>query len=189
MRANLHTVTSGPKGVILVEGPSDQVAVETLAARRGRDLRSEAVSVVAMGGVTNLGRHLDRYAGTSVRVTGMCDLGEVPHVVSRLRNAGLGAPETPADLEAIGFWVCTVDLEDELVRALGPERVLTVFEADGRLHKFRSFQNQPDKRDLPLECQLWDYLTNWKIHYARLFVEALDLDRVPRPLDGVLGSL
>ncbi len=177
------------KGVILLEGPSDKVAVETLAVRRGRDLGSEAISVEAMGGVTNLGHYLDQYAGTGVRVSGMCDLGEVPYVARRLRNAGLGDPKTPADLERLGFWVCSIDLEDELVRALGPETVLAVFEADGRLHKFRSFQNQPDKRELPLEYQLWDYLTNWKIHYARLFVEALDLDRVPRPLDGVLNSV
>ena len=176
-------------GVILVEGPSDQVAVETLASRRGRDLASEAVSVIAMGGITNLGRHLDLYVGTGVAVAGMCDFGEVPYVTRRIHEAGLGEPASPAELETLGFWVCDIDLEDELVRALGPEGVLAVFEADGRLHKFRSFQNQPDKRDLSLEYQLWDYLTNWKIHYARLFVEALDLDRVPRPLDGVLNAV
>ncbi len=176
-------------GVILVEGPSDKVAVETLAAKRGRDLDSEAVRVIAMGGVTNLGHFLNRYAETGVRLAGMCDLGEVPYVVNRVRGAGLGEPESADDLETLGFWVCTIDLEDELVRALGPEAVLGVFEADGRLHKFRSFQNQPDKRELPLEYQLWDYLTNWKIHYARLFVEALEPDRVPRPLDGVLRSI
>lgn len=178
-----------PKGVILVEGPSDKVAVETLAVRRGRDLQAESISIEAMGGVTNLGHYLDQYVGAGVRVAGMCDLGEVPYVARRLRSVGLGDPETPGDLETLGFWVCRIDLEDELVRALGPDVVLAVFEADGRLHKFRSFQNQPDKRSLPLEYQLWDYLTNWKIHYARLFVEALDLDRVPRPLDGVLGSV
>jgi predicted ATP-dependent endonuclease of OLD family len=33
------------RGVILVEGPSDLLAVETLAERRERDLRSERITV------------------------------------------------------------------------------------------------------------------------------------------------
>ncbi len=46
--------------VVLVEGASDQVAVLTLAARLGRDLTRERVLVAATGGVTNIGRHLER---------------------------------------------------------------------------------------------------------------------------------
>jgi hypothetical protein len=179
----------GPGGVILVEGPSDKVAVETLARRRNRDLAAEAVAVVDMKGVTNIGRYLERYGGTNVRIAGMCDVGEVEVVMSGLRGSDLGSPTTIEEMEVLGFYVCSVDLEDELVRALGAEAVIQVFERDGRLHKFRTFQSQVDKRNLPLDVQLWDYLTNWKIHYARLFVEALHLDRVPRPLDGVLSTV
>ncbi|HEX6947796.1 MAG TPA: TOPRIM nucleotidyl transferase/hydrolase domain-containing protein [Acidimicrobiia bacterium] len=177
-----------PRGIILVEGPSDRVAIEALAVRRGRDLASEGVEVVSMGGITNLRRHLAEI-GAGIRIAGMFDAGETDLVCRSLHASGRGDPVAADDLRRLGFWVCTIDLEDELVRALGPEGVLAVFEADGRLHKFRSFQAQPDKRGLPLEYQLWDYLTNWKIHYARLFVEALDLDRVPEPLDGVLTSV
>jgi Overcoming lysogenization defect protein-like, TOPRIM domain len=43
-------VAAGWDAVVLVEGISDQVALETLATRRGRDLGSEGVGIVAMGG-------------------------------------------------------------------------------------------------------------------------------------------
>ena len=42
--------------VIIVEGISDQIAVETLARRRGRDLDAEHVSVLPVGGVQAMER-------------------------------------------------------------------------------------------------------------------------------------
>lgn len=44
------------RAVILVEGISDRVAVETLAERRGRELATQGVSVVPMGGAEAIGR-------------------------------------------------------------------------------------------------------------------------------------
>ena len=38
----------GMRTVVLVEGISDQVALEALAARRGRDLQAEGTSIVPM---------------------------------------------------------------------------------------------------------------------------------------------
>ena len=38
------------RAVVLVEGISDKVALEALAARRGRDLVAENVAVVPIGG-------------------------------------------------------------------------------------------------------------------------------------------
>ena len=40
--------------VVLVEGVSDQVAVETLCARRGLDLPAEGICVLPLGGATNV---------------------------------------------------------------------------------------------------------------------------------------
>jgi hypothetical protein len=48
----------GSCAVVLVEGMSDQAALETLAARRGRNLREEGVFIVPMGGATNIGHFL-----------------------------------------------------------------------------------------------------------------------------------
>jgi hypothetical protein len=38
------------RAVVLLEGISDQIAVETLGARPGRNLSNEGISVVPMGG-------------------------------------------------------------------------------------------------------------------------------------------
>jgi hypothetical protein len=61
--------------VVLVEGLSDRIAVETLAARQGRDLAAEGVAVTPIGGAQAIGRAL---AGLrpGVRVAGLCDAGE-----------------------------------------------------------------------------------------------------------------
>jgi hypothetical protein len=63
-----------------------------------------------------------------------------------------------------------------------------VIAAEGELGSFRTFQKQPAKRDLPYEEQLWRFMWNRKERYATLLVQALDLTRVPRPLDGVLAQ-
>ena len=56
--------------VVLVEGTSDQAALETLAARGGRDLHGEGVFIVPMGGATNIGHFLGRFGprGFGVRL-------------------------------------------------------------------------------------------------------------------------
>ena len=68
----------GSCAVVLVEGMSDQAAVQTLAERSGRDLRAEGVFVVPMGGATNVGHFVDLFGpgGFGVRLAGLCDQGE-----------------------------------------------------------------------------------------------------------------
>ena len=164
------------KAVVLVEGESDRIAVETLAARRGRDLAAEGVAVVAIGGAHALERALRTLEAE--RVAGLYDRGEEAVVRRGLDRAGV----TPR-----GFYACDPDLEGELVRALGPERTLQLVEERGQLAAFRTYQRQPEKRSLSLEAQLHGWLHNWKVRYAAALVDALDLDRVPPPLDGVLA--
>jgi hypothetical protein len=164
------------KAVVLVEGESDRIAVETLAARRGRDLAAEGVAVIAVGGAHALERALRTLEAE--RVAGLYDRGEETAVRRGLDRAGV----TPH-----GFFACDPDLEGELVRALGPERMLQLVEERGQLAAFRTYQRQPEKRSLSLEAQLHGWLHNWKVRYAAALVDALDLDRVPPPLDGVLA--
>jgi hypothetical protein len=177
--------------VVLVEGLSDQRAVEALAERRGRDLAAEGVSVVPMGGAQAIGRFLDRFGpdGLNVRLAGLCDAGEEPDFRRGLERAGLGSDLTREDMERLGFFVCVEDLEDELVRAVGPEEVERVIAAEGDLRAFTTFQKQLAKRDLPHEEQLWRFMWNRKQRYATLLVEAVDLARVPRPLDRLLAHV
>jgi len=178
-------------GVILVEGVSDERALTTLAARQGRDLEAERVSVVPIGGAHAVGHYLARFGprGLDLTVAGLCDAGEEGTFRRALERAGLGINLSRTGLEALGFYVCETDLEDELVRALGADAVLAIIEASGELSRLRTFQKQLAKRELGLEEQLWRFMWNRKIRYAPLLVDALDLGNVPRPLAAVLAHV
>jgi hypothetical protein len=179
------------RSVVLVEGISDQRALEALAARRGRDLDAEGIAIVAIGGAGNIGKFLDRFGprGLDVKLSGLCDLGEEPAFRRGLERAGFGSKLTRADMESLGFYVCDADLEDELIRALGVAAVERVIADEGELGSFRTLQKQPAQQGRTPEQQLRRFMGTRggrKIHYARLLVDALDLARVPRPLDRVL---
>ena len=177
-----------PRAVVLVEGPSDKVAVETLARRRGRDLGADGVDVVSTGGAHAIGRFVETYGpgGSDVLLAGLCDVGEEGELRRAIEGAGLGQALVRADLERLGFYVCEADLEDELIRGLGAPAVEEILARHGKLRAFRTYQKQPAHRARLHEEQLRGFLTNWKIRLAAPLVEALDLSRVPRPLDGVL---
>ena len=180
--------------VVLVEGLSDRVALETLARRRGRTLEADGISVVPIGGAQAIGRYLTRFGpqGLGVRVAGLCDIGEERVFRRGLERAGLGAELSRAGMEALGVHVCVVDLEDELIRALGAATVEQVVEEQGDLRAFRTLQKQPAWQGRTSHEQLRRFMGSGgsrKIRYARLLVEALDLTRVPRPLDGVLAHV
>ena len=166
------------RGVVLVAGSSDCRAIEALARPRGRDLHAEGIVIVPMGGYGNLPRLLGQYR--AVRLAGLYDVGEERHFLRALRCGDRG------ELERLGFYACTRDLEDELTRAVGPERMERVLAEQGELRAFRTYQKQPAHRARPLEEQLHGFMWNRKQKYAVLLVEALDLERVPRPLDRVL---
>lgn len=184
-------MTTPPRAVVLVEGTSDLRALLALATRRNRDLEAEGVSVVPIGGAHAIGPYLERFGprGLDVKLAGLCDVGEESAFRRGLERAGLGKDLTRNDLEELGFYVCVDDLEDELVRALGAEAVLHVIATQGELGPFGTFQKQLAKRELGLDEQLWRFMWNRKIRYAPLLVNALDLNRVPRPLDDVLARV
>lgn len=177
-------------GVVLVEGISDRIAIETLAERRGRGLADEGVSVVAMGGAQAIRGFLERFRG--LRLAGLCDAGEALEFQRGLERAGLGSNLDRAAMEELGFYVCDPDLEAELIRALGADRVLEVVETHGDLPPFRTFQKQVEWRGRPVEDQLRRFMGSGgrrKTRYARVLVGALEPDRVPRPLDLVLARV
>ncbi len=177
--------------VVLVEGVSDQIAVETLAARRGWDLGAEGVVVLPVGGAHAVTRYLMRFgpAGAALRLAGLCDLGEEDVFRRGLARAGVGSPQTRADMERLGFYVCVEDLEDELIRAIGACRVEDLIDSQGDLGSFRSLQRQPQWRGQPVVAQLRRFLGSGarrKLRYARLLAGAVDLDQLPHPLDALL---
>jgi hypothetical protein len=180
-----------PRAVVLVEGESDRCALEALAVRRGRDLAAEGVAIVAMGGAQAIARHLDHFGpqGLDVRLAGLCDAGEEGGFRRGLERARLGTNLTRADLERLGFFVCVADLEDELIRALGTDSVEAVIEAQGELRALRTMQKQPAQQDRSAQEQLRRFIgtkSGRKLRYGTLLVNALDLGRVPAPLDDLL---
>ena len=164
---------------VLVEGASDRLALEALARRRGDAL--EGVQIVDLGGITNLrGRLLAMGAGG---VLGLYDAAEQGYVARVLATFGI------TDLEAAGFFDCARDLEDEVIRAAGPELVLETLAERGELARFRRFQRQPAQRVRSIQEQLHRFAgtaAGRKSRFAADVIEVLPMDRMPAPLTGLL---
>jgi hypothetical protein len=178
--------------VVLVEGWSDQIVLERLGRRRGHcELREDGICIVPMGGATNIGRLIDKFGprGRNARLAGLYDAAEERHVVRSLEDAGFGRRLDRETLQSLGFFICVIDLEDELIRALGPARVERVIDAAGDLASFRRMQYEPYHRRRALERQLHRFVASRKYRYMRALADALDLAQVPPPLAGVLDHV
>jgi hypothetical protein len=177
--------------LLVLEGPSDQVAIEALAERRGIDLAAAGVQVVRLGGAHRIGTFLGQLERTAdgLRLAGLCDAAEEPVFRRALERAGFGSDISRVRMEQLGFHVCVEDLEDELIRALGAAAVEEIVRANGDIRRFRALQQMPEWRSGAPEEQLRRFMGSGagrKIRYARLLVDALDDESVPRPLDAVL---
>jgi hypothetical protein len=173
------TKVGGAASVVLVEGISDQIAVETAALHLGRDLGAERIVVLPIGGAHAI-RRVATELGDRVRLAGLCDLAE-----EEIFRRGLAAGHP---LE-----VCIADLEDELLRAVGTEQAEALFAAQGDLGAFRSLQSQPAWRGREPHAQMRRFLgsgSRRKSRYAQLLVAAAcDRDALPRPLAALLARL
>lgn len=180
------------RSAILVEGWSDQAAVETWARTSAVDLPGNAVVVLPVGGITNMGKFLSalRAPGLAMKVSGLYDASEEALTLRCLERAGLAAKLTRASAEAAGFFSCVNDLEDELIRALGTAAVEALLEAQDELRSFRLFQRQPMQQGRDTHSQLKRFMgtrAGRKIRYGSLLVAALAPERVPLPLKQVLA--
>jgi hypothetical protein len=181
--------------VVLVEGVSDQIALETAAVGRGRDLEADRVVIVPIGGAHATRRFLTELGPVSshVRIAGLCDLGEEEVFRRGLAVTQVGATRAGADLVLVGVFVCVIDLEDELIRAVGVAEVEALFDRRGDLGAFRRLQIQPAWRDRAPDAQIRRFLgsgSRRKIRYARLLVEAAtSRDTLPRPLDELVTTV
>jgi hypothetical protein len=175
----------GLRTAVLLEGPSDLAAVDALAAGRGRDLAAEGVCVLSMNGAMNAGRFAQVLGppGLGLRLTGLCDEREQPYYARGLERAGAPGGDV---------FVCVADLEEELIRALGGDRVEDAVRAEGELRAWQTFRSQPAQRGRSRERQLRRFFgtkKGRKIHYGRVLVEALGPDEVPAPLDALFACL
>lgn len=179
--------------VVLLEGPSDVAAVRAVAAAHGLTPRVHRYELVDMGGVTNIRRRLlaFRTASAPVRVIGMCDAGEAQYFARALQIEGDG-PHLEADLADRGFYVCDADLEDELIRAVGPDRVLGVLRRLGLGPRLATFQRQPAWRDRPVHEQLHRFAgttSGRKTLLAGALAEDLAPSEAPSPLRRLVAAM
>jgi hypothetical protein len=177
---------------ILVEGVSDVLAVRAMAGRAGRDLDAQQVAVVPLGGGGGLEASVRLLgpAGLGLELLGLCDVDHEARWARRLEEAGFGSGLDRAAMEALGFFVCDRDLEDELIRTLGVSAVEAVIAAQGDSAAFQALTQQPAHRNGRREDQLRRWLgagSGRKARYAPLLVEATSPGEEPRPLREVLA--
>jgi hypothetical protein len=183
-RRGLWDPAEEPRALVLVEGLTDRIALETLARKLGRDLTAERVRIVELGGAHAIAGFLavvGRPPG--IRFAGLCDANEEPVFRRALERAAI---------DGSTFHVCHRDLEDELIRAVGPETVLAVLAQHHDLAPFRTFERQPAWRGRPLRDQLRRFLTSSdrrNSRYARTLIEAVAAADAPAPLRAVLDAV
>jgi hypothetical protein len=184
---------AGANTVVLVEGWSDQAAIETLAGRAELNLASMGIVVLPIGGATNARPFALRFGiqGLGLRLAGLYDLPEERHFL-RAISEGANLPMAELDAQRLGFFACNEDLEDELIRALGPAAVEQIIASEGELGAFRRFQVQPAQRGRPVHAHLRRFMgtrARRKIRYGALLAAALDLQHMPAPLSKLLLHL
>lgn len=178
--------------VVLFEGVSDRLAFEAVVRRLGVELDTGSISLVDMGGITNLRRRLAelRSAPRPPRVLGLYDGAERQYVVGVLIDAGM--LEEGAAPESLGFFGCERDLEEEVITAAGPDLVLETLAERGELGRFQVFQTQPAQRARRIEAQLHRFAgttAGRKARFAADIIDALPLERLPGPLVVLLDAV
>ncbi|UNX53183.1 ATP-dependent endonuclease [Georgenia sp. TF02-10] len=178
--------------VVLLEGQSDVAALTALIAASPLADRAGAVDLVGMGGAANVRRHVDALVrlGRAHRVLGLCDARETGYFLRALAPYCPGI--TGAGMAAYGFHVCRNDLEDELIRALGTDRVLAVLDDLGLAECFAQFRQQPYWRERPLEAQLRRFpgvASGRKAVLAAALASAAPLASAPAPLRALLRQV
>jgi energy-coupling factor transporter ATP-binding protein EcfA2 len=176
--------------IVLVEGDSDRLAVETLAERKGRNLDAESVSVVPINGASKAETYIALFGphGFQIKLAGLCDEGDEGFFARGLDRSGIALQPSRTDMQNAGFFVCVRDLEEELIRSLGANKAEQVIDSNGDLGTFRQFQRQSAWQGQSLSDQIVGFIkAKRKVEYAPLLVDALDLANVPAPLEGVLA--
>ena len=173
--------------IVLVEGVTDELALTLAARRSGRDLKAEGVSVVPINGAHAMSRFLRQLAAEEpgAKLAGLYDEGEEEVIQAALEQAGYGPNLDRGRLEAVGFFACVADLEDELIRAAGEANLSKLIDLEGDSQPWRTFRSQQAWHGRPVDQQLRRFIrsvSERNSRYIRAIVETIDLSRLPRPL-------
>lgn len=180
--------------IVIVEGGTDKLAL-TLAARRlGRNIEAEDIALMPIGGAHAITRFLEELAGkdSQVRIAGLCDEGEEGVFRAALERAGYGSNLSRNELERLGFFVCSADLEDELIRAVGIPAISRLTELEGDAQAWYTFQRQPAWQGQATHQQFRRFVrsvSDRNVRYIRAILEALEPSQLPRPLQLLLAHI
>jgi predicted ATPase len=176
--------------VILVEGESDKLALEVAAEKLGLNLDGESMTIVSLEGAGGLKTFLKMLGteGLGLRLAGLCDKDKEASWVKTLHSSGLGSGQIGKDMNAAGFFVSDIDLEDELLRALGEMRARQVITDVGDDGPFSIYSTQPGNSSKSQMELLHNFIKRGgrKVVYAVALTDELDRDSLPRPLKRVL---
>ena len=175
------------RAIVLVEGVTDELAVNLAARRLGRDLKAEDVSIVPINGAHAISRSLRQLAADEpgARLAGLYDEGEEEVIRVALERAGFGRNLDRRSLETLGFFACSADLEDELIRAAGEDRLLRLIELAGDAQPWRRFRSQHAWQSRPVDQQFRRFIrsvSERNSRYISAIVETIDSAQLPRPL-------
>jgi hypothetical protein len=173
--------------IVLVEAVTDELALTLAAHRSGRDLKAEGVSVIPINGAHAISRFLRRLAAEQpeARLAGLYDEGEEEVIRAALERAGHGRYLDRRRLEEVGFFACSADLEDELIRAAGESILSRLIELEGDAQPWHTFQRQRAWNGRPADQQFRRFIrsvSERNSRYIRAIVQTLDPCRLPRPL-------
>ena len=140
---------------------------------------------VPINGAHGISRFLRRLAVEEPRanLAGLYDEGEEDVIRAALERAGYGPSPDPGRLERIGFFACSADLEDELIRAAGEPILSRELEGDAR--PWHTFRKQPAWQGRPVDQQFRRFIrsvSDRNSRYIRAIVETIDRSRLPRPV-------
>lgn len=173
--------------VIFVEGFSDFLAVRAFAETLGTDLDAAGVSLVSLDGADILKHYLMLFgpSGLNVQLRGLCDLDKEGKWIDLLTAAGIAVADR-TDLSDAGFQVADVDLEDELVRALGESVTEQVIDTAGLTGRLTSFEGQPANSGLGRQELLAAFVRTQKIRLAPLLAAQVPDTDIPAPVKALL---
>jgi hypothetical protein len=166
---------------------TDELAVRLAARRSGHDLKAGDVSVVPINGAHAIGRFLRQLAAEEpeARLAGLYDEGEEEVVRAALERAGYGSNLDRSRMEAVGFFACAADLEDELIRAISETDLSRLIELEGDAQPWHTFRSQHAWLGRPVDQQFHRFIrsvSERNSRYIRAIVEMIDPTRLPRPL-------
>ena len=172
--------------IVLVEGLTDELAVTLAATRLGRKLEAAGVAIVRLNGAHGVGPYLRRMDVIDRPASaGLYDQPEEAVIEAALRRAGYGPAIDQGGLEAVGFFACRADLEDELIRAAGEATVSRLIEREGDGQAWQKFRRQQAWHDRPFDQQFRRFIrsvSDRNSRYIRAIVETIDPGDLPRPI-------